>query len=373
MLDAERALARAGAQPASSRPRPRRDRRRRATWSASTGSSCRARPRGREPGRAARPRAARSASETTRAVRAPRRHQPGHRRHAAMLVARHALALVARGPRPGRGRLRGARRVHRSTPMAARTLLQQAVPTTFGLEAAGWLVGVLDARKRIAGRPVTASRRSSVALPGRSPRSAATGPRCWGSSHELDLAVPTSPGTRTAARRGARRGARDRRRRVRKDRSRPRPARPDGGGRGARGTGGGSSTMPHKRNPVGATLARACARLAAVTPRVLIRSDRARARACSRSVARRVGGAVRGAFLRGWCRCCRGRGAGRAGGRHGAGCARTSTRPVAWCWPSASRSRLPSAWDAARPTSWSPRPRRVTRFATGCSATSASR
>src|SRR5581483_5862385 len=28
---------------------------------------------------------------------------------------------------------------HRSTPMAARTLLQQAVPTTFGLKAAGWL------------------------------------------------------------------------------------------------------------------------------------------------------------------------------------------------------------------------------------------
>ena len=33
--------------------------------------------------------------------------------------------------------------------MAARTLLQQAVPTTFGLKAAGWLVGVLDARSRL--------------------------------------------------------------------------------------------------------------------------------------------------------------------------------------------------------------------------------
>src|SRR5207244_6803848 len=36
-----------------------------------------------------------------------------------------------------------------STPMAARTLLQQAVPTTFGLKAAGWLVAVLDARLRL--------------------------------------------------------------------------------------------------------------------------------------------------------------------------------------------------------------------------------
>jgi 3-carboxy-cis,cis-muconate cycloisomerase len=39
---------------------------------------------------------------------------------------------------------------HRSTVMAARTLLQQAVPTTFGLKAAGWLVGVVEARNRLA-------------------------------------------------------------------------------------------------------------------------------------------------------------------------------------------------------------------------------
>ena len=34
--------------------------------------------------------------------------------------------------------------------IAARTLLQQAVPTTFGLKAAGWLVAVGDARERLA-------------------------------------------------------------------------------------------------------------------------------------------------------------------------------------------------------------------------------
>ena len=39
---------------------------------------------------------------------------------------------------------------HRATAMAARTLLQQAVPTTFGLKAAVWLSGVVEARRRLA-------------------------------------------------------------------------------------------------------------------------------------------------------------------------------------------------------------------------------
>lgn len=38
---------------------------------------------------------------------------------------------------------------HRDTPMAARTLLQQAVPTTFGAKAAGWLVAVRDATRNL--------------------------------------------------------------------------------------------------------------------------------------------------------------------------------------------------------------------------------
>jgi 3-carboxy-cis,cis-muconate cycloisomerase len=38
---------------------------------------------------------------------------------------------------------------HRHTPMAARTLTQHAVPTTFGLKAAGWLTLVLDAVERL--------------------------------------------------------------------------------------------------------------------------------------------------------------------------------------------------------------------------------
>jgi 3-carboxy-cis,cis-muconate cycloisomerase len=38
---------------------------------------------------------------------------------------------------------------HRETVMVARTLGQQASPTTFGLKAAGWLVGLLQARARL--------------------------------------------------------------------------------------------------------------------------------------------------------------------------------------------------------------------------------
>ncbi len=40
-------------------------------------------------------------------------------------------------------------RRHRGTPMAGRTLTQHAVPVTFGLKAATWLQGVLDARDRV--------------------------------------------------------------------------------------------------------------------------------------------------------------------------------------------------------------------------------
>jgi 3-carboxy-cis,cis-muconate cycloisomerase len=64
---------------------------------------------------------------------------------ASMLVARDGLRLV----RGEVGRVAAAcaelARSHRDTPMVARTLLQQAVPTTFGLKAAGWLAAVLDA------------------------------------------------------------------------------------------------------------------------------------------------------------------------------------------------------------------------------------
>ena len=68
---------------------------------------------------------------------------------ASMLVARRSLGLIlAEVDRVAAECARHARE-QRDTTMAARTLLQQAVPTTFGLKAAGWLVGVVDARMRL--------------------------------------------------------------------------------------------------------------------------------------------------------------------------------------------------------------------------------
>ncbi|MEU8057311.1 3-carboxy-cis,cis-muconate cycloisomerase [Microbispora bryophytorum] len=69
---------------------------------------------------------------------------------AAMLVAARARETILRDlglTLAALARLAGA---HRDTPMAGRTLGQQAVPTTFGLKAAGWLVGCRDARDRLA-------------------------------------------------------------------------------------------------------------------------------------------------------------------------------------------------------------------------------
>ena len=69
---------------------------------------------------------------------------------AAMLLGRTALDLVLGTLDEVAGSCAGLAEQHRSTPMVGRTLLQQAVPTTFGLKAAGWLMGVLDARRAVA-------------------------------------------------------------------------------------------------------------------------------------------------------------------------------------------------------------------------------
>ncbi len=68
---------------------------------------------------------------------------------AAMLVARRALDLILiELDEISRACARIADG-HRETIMAGRTLLQQALPTTFGLKAAGWLVSALEARRRL--------------------------------------------------------------------------------------------------------------------------------------------------------------------------------------------------------------------------------
>jgi 3-carboxy-cis,cis-muconate cycloisomerase len=65
---------------------------------------------------------------------------------AAMLVARRALGLIAADVDGVAAACARLARDHAGTLMAGRTLLQQALPVTFGLKAAGWLDAVLDAR-----------------------------------------------------------------------------------------------------------------------------------------------------------------------------------------------------------------------------------
>lgn len=63
---------------------------------------------------------------------------------AAMLVARDALDVIVDDLAAAADATAELSRTHRELPMAGRTLLQQAVPTTFGYRAATWMSG-LDA------------------------------------------------------------------------------------------------------------------------------------------------------------------------------------------------------------------------------------
>jgi len=179
---------------------------------------------------------------------------------AAMLVARRALELVL-------GQLDGAvdaaaelARRHRSTPAAARTLLQQAVPTTFGLRAAGWLVALLEARRGLRGIELAAQLGGAAGTLAPLGDDAAEVLSLYAA--ELDLAEPALPWHANRVRVAQLGGALDVAAGV---------AAKIGLdvillsqtelGEVAEADGGSSSTMPQKRNPVGSTLARACALL----------------------------------------------------------------------------------------------------------------
>ncbi|WP_431999169.1 3-carboxy-cis,cis-muconate cycloisomerase [Streptomyces sioyaensis] len=68
---------------------------------------------------------------------------------ATMLVAARTLPLVAADLRRTADTLGRLAEAHRATPMPGRTLTQHAVPTTFGLKAAGWRHLVLDGLERL--------------------------------------------------------------------------------------------------------------------------------------------------------------------------------------------------------------------------------
>jgi 3-carboxy-cis,cis-muconate cycloisomerase len=68
---------------------------------------------------------------------------------ATMLVARRALDALLDDLGGAAGAAARLTDEHRATLMAGRTLLQQAVPITFGLKAAAWLVGLDEAAQRL--------------------------------------------------------------------------------------------------------------------------------------------------------------------------------------------------------------------------------
>jgi 3-carboxy-cis,cis-muconate cycloisomerase len=68
---------------------------------------------------------------------------------ALVLLARRALAAIDADLAAAAERAAGLARAHRDDVVMGRTLLQQALPTTFGLTAAGWLAGLDGARARL--------------------------------------------------------------------------------------------------------------------------------------------------------------------------------------------------------------------------------
>jgi 3-carboxy-cis,cis-muconate cycloisomerase len=69
---------------------------------------------------------------------------------AAMLLAKRAIGVMQADLARAAGAAASLAEAHRASIMIGRTLLQQAVPVTFGLVAAGWLTGVDEARQGLA-------------------------------------------------------------------------------------------------------------------------------------------------------------------------------------------------------------------------------
>jgi 3-carboxy-cis,cis-muconate cycloisomerase len=172
---------------------------------------------------------------------------------AAMLVARRARGLILAeldGVVTACARLADE---HRATVMTGRTLMQPAEPITFGLKAARWLDGVASARERLRHAELAAQLGGPVGV--QSPALIAR----FAERLELAAAMPWhGDRTRMAALGSALAIAAGACEKVALDivllAEAGEAAESSAGGRG------GSSSMPHKQNPVGAIRARAAAR-----------------------------------------------------------------------------------------------------------------
>ncbi|WP_051781568.1 MULTISPECIES: 3-carboxy-cis,cis-muconate cycloisomerase [unclassified Streptomyces] len=192
---------------------------------------------------------------------------------ALMLVAARALDLTVADLRRTADVLGTLAARHRHTPMAGRTLTQHAVPTTFGLKAAGWRSLVLDAHDRLARVRGTLP----AQLGGAAGTLAAFGdrglPLMAAFARELGLAEPELPwhvlrtpiadlGAALASCTGA----------LGKIAADVLVLSRTEVGELAEGTGGGSSAMPHKSNPARSTLIASAARQMPAPASVLLAS-----------------------------------------------------------------------------------------------------
>ena len=181
---------------------------------------------------------------------------------ALMLLARDAVTAIRSSLRAQIPALADLATVHRDTAMVARTLTQHAVPTTFGLKVAGWLTGVLDAYDDVDALrlPVQLGGAAGTLAALVELGDSASARACVGAAtRHLGLAQsPPWHTTRTPVTRLGDAAVRctDAWGRVAHDvlaLGRPEI------GELAEGRGGGSSTMPHKANPVLSTLLRRAA------------------------------------------------------------------------------------------------------------------
>jgi 3-carboxy-cis,cis-muconate cycloisomerase len=180
---------------------------------------------------------------------------------AAMLVARNVLDLILGCVAQVAGQCATLAEAHRETSMAARTLLQQAVPTTFGLKAVGWLVALLEARRGLLRARANVAAQLGGAAGTLAPLGDAGTEVARLFAAELSLQEPLVPwhtnrvriaelGAALAITAGA----------LAKIGLDVALMAQTEVGEVAEAEGGVSSTMPQKRNPVGSALAIACAR-----------------------------------------------------------------------------------------------------------------
>ena len=196
---------------------------------------------------------------------------------AAMLVSRQALAVLVEGLDAVGGRCAELAATHRSTVMAGRTLLQQAVPISFGLKCAGWLVALAEARDRL---DHIRRERLAVQLGGAAGTLAVLGPTAPAVLTSMAAALgPVEPPmpwhtnrvwvAEIAAALGVTLGVAGK---VANDVLLLAQTEVGEVGEGGGPGRGGSSTMPHKHNPVGAVAVTACVGRGQALVGVILRS-----------------------------------------------------------------------------------------------------